>query len=45
MKAAVALLREAGADVAGAAFIIELNFLGGRDELDVPCKSLISFDT
>ena len=45
MKAAIALLRQAGAEVAGAAFIIELNFLGGRDELDVPCQSLITFDT
>lgn len=45
MKAAIALLREAGAEVLGAAFIIELNFLGGREELDVPCESLIAFDT
>ena len=42
--AAVELLRGVGADVVAAAFIIELNFLRGRDLLDVPTHSLISYD-
>lgn len=42
--AAVELLRGMGADVVAAAFIIELNFLGGRDKLDVPVHSLIGYD-
>lgn len=42
-RGAVELLRSAGADVVGAAFIIELNGLGGRDELDVPITRLIEF--
>jgi adenine phosphoribosyltransferase len=44
MNASVALLRLCGADVAGAAFLIELNFLCGRDRLDVPVESLMRFD-
>jgi adenine phosphoribosyltransferase len=43
MQAAIALLRLCGADVAGAAFIIELDFLAGRDRLDVPVESLMRF--
>ena len=42
--AAVELLQSVGADVAAAAFIIELNFLAGRDKLDVPVHSLIGYD-
>ncbi len=42
--AAVELLRAVGADVVAAAFIIELNFLNGRDRLDVPAHSLIGYD-
>ncbi|MDE0781089.1 MAG: adenine phosphoribosyltransferase [Alphaproteobacteria bacterium] len=41
---ALTLLRQAGADVRGAAFIIELNGLGGRDHLDIPITSLLEFD-
>jgi adenine phosphoribosyltransferase len=41
---ALALLRQAGADVRGAAFIIELNGLGGRDHLDIPITSLLEFE-
>ena len=41
---ALALLRQAGADVRGAAFIIELNGLGGRDHLDIPITSLLKFE-
>ena len=36
MAASIALLRQIGADVRGAAFIIELLFLNGRDKIDVP---------
>ena len=42
--ATVALLRSVGADVRAAAFIIELNGLGGRDKLDVPLTVLVNFD-
>ena len=42
--AAVDLLRQVGADVVAAAFIIELNFLGGRDRLDIPVHSLIGYE-
>lgn len=42
--ATVALLRSVGADVRAAAFIIELNGLGGRDKLDVPLTVLVNFE-
>jgi len=42
--ATIALLRSVGADVRAAAFIIELNGLGGRDKLDVPLTVLVDFD-
>jgi adenine phosphoribosyltransferase len=42
--AAIALARQVGANVTSAAFIIELNFLGGRKKLDVPVSSLIGYD-
>jgi adenine phosphoribosyltransferase len=42
--AAVHLLRSVGAEVAAAAFIIELSFLAGRDKLDLPVHTLISYD-
>jgi adenine phosphoribosyltransferase len=44
MAAAIALLRGVGADVRGAAFIIELAFLKGREKLDVPVTTLVSYD-
>jgi adenine phosphoribosyltransferase len=43
-SAAVSLLRQVGGDVRAAAFIIELNFLKGREKLDVPVTTLISYD-
>ncbi len=43
-SASISLLRELGADVAATAFIIELNFLGGRAQLDTPVHSLIGYD-
>lgn len=45
--AAIKLLRQAGAEICSATFIIELDGLGGRDELarlDVPVTSLLQFD-
>lgn len=45
MAAAIALLREVGAEVTGAAFIIELNFLKGREKLDVPVTTLVGYDS
>jgi adenine phosphoribosyltransferase len=42
--AAIQLLRDVGADVVASAYIIELNFLKGRDRLDVPAHSLIGYD-
>jgi len=42
--AAVELLRSVGGDVVASAFIIELNFLNGRNKLDVPVHSLIGYD-
>jgi adenine phosphoribosyltransferase len=47
MMAGVELLRKIGANVTGAAAIIELNFLSGRKRLhdmDVPFVSLASYD-
>lgn len=43
MAAAIKLLRQAGADVRGAACIIELSFLAGRKRLDVPFNALVSY--
>ena len=43
MQAAVELLRYAGADVRGAACIIELTFLKGRDRLDIPVDTLVQY--
>jgi adenine phosphoribosyltransferase len=44
MVAAVELLRGVGAEVVGAACIIELAFLDGRSRLDVPFCSLATYD-
>ena len=45
LAASIALLRQVGADVLGAACIIELTFLGGRQRIDVPITSLIQYDS
>ncbi|MBB4266998.1 adenine phosphoribosyltransferase [Roseospira visakhapatnamensis] len=42
--ASVELLRKVGADVTSAACIIELEFLKGRDKLDIPVHALVSYD-
>ncbi len=47
MAAGVELLRKVGAEVTGAAAVIELNFLAGRQRLeamDVPVSSLVAYD-
>lgn len=44
MNASIHLLRRMGAEVTGAAFIIELSFLGGREKLDVPVTSMVAYD-
>jgi adenine phosphoribosyltransferase len=44
MSAAITLVRKLGAEVRGAAFIIELAALKGRARLDVPVTSLITYD-
>ncbi len=44
LNAAVALLRQIGADVRGIGVLIELAFLNGRQKLDVPVTSLLSYD-
>ena len=44
MNATVELLRGQGADVRGGACIIELSFLKGRDRLDIPFSSILTYD-
>ncbi len=44
LAASIALLHEVGAAVPGAATLIELSFLGGRQKLGVPFDSLVSYD-
>ena len=43
MDAAVKLLRQSGAEVTSAACLIELAFLKGREKLDIPITSLVSY--
>ena len=45
MVAAINLLRQVGAEVAAAQFLIELAFLKGAEKLDVPVQSLVSYDS
>lgn len=45
LAASIELLRRAGAEVVGAACIIELTFLEGRKRLDVPVTSLVQYDS
>jgi adenine phosphoribosyltransferase len=44
MAAGVALLRQLGAVVPGAAALIELSFLDGRRRLDIPVEALMRYD-
>lgn len=43
MQATINLLREIGADVQGAAFLVELTAFNGRSKLDVPYYTLMTF--
>lgn len=43
LNATIQLARKAGADVLAAATIIELDFLGGRQKIDVPLISVVSY--
>ena len=45
MAAGIALLRQAGAVVPAAGALIELSFLNGRSRLNVPCETLVSYDS
>ena len=45
LSAAISLLQNVGANVVGAACIIELSFLGGRGKLNVPFKSMVSYES
>jgi len=45
MAAAAALCRKVGAEVVGSACIIELSFLAGRDKLDIPFETLLTYDS
>ena len=45
LAAAIHLLRASGAEVVGAACLIELAFLKGRGKLDVPTATLISYES
>lgn len=44
LNAAAELLRKMGADVVGAACLIELSFLNGRAKLSIPFDSLVVYD-
>ena len=44
LAAGARLLRLAGAEVVSAAVLIELDFLGGRDRLDVPVEALLHYN-
>jgi adenine phosphoribosyltransferase len=45
MQAAIDLVRRQGGVVAGAGCIIELNFLHGRNRIDVPLTAMVAYDT
>ncbi len=45
MQAGIRLLRQVGAEVPAAAALIELTFLGGRGRLDIPCDTLVAYDS
>jgi adenine phosphoribosyltransferase len=45
MAAGVQLLRQAGAVVPAVAALIELTFLKGRGRLDLPCETLLRYDS
>jgi adenine phosphoribosyltransferase len=44
MQATIELIRKRGGEVAAAACIIELAFLGGRSRIDVPFTAMVAYD-
>ena len=44
MAASIELLNKVGGNVVGAACIIELTFLNGRDKFDLPFDTLVAYD-
>jgi adenine phosphoribosyltransferase len=44
IAASIELLNKVGANVVGAACIIELTFLNGRDKFDLPLDTLVAYD-
>ena len=45
LAAAITLLQGSGAKVPASACLIELTFLGGRSRFDIPCHTLVSYDS
>jgi adenine phosphoribosyltransferase len=45
VNAAATLVRQSGAEVVGCACLIELAFLNGRARLDMPVRSLLSYES
>ena len=45
LAASVKLCQKVGAEVVGCAVVIELDFLEGRNNLTIPCFSLVNFDS
>jgi adenine phosphoribosyltransferase len=45
LQAAIELVRRQGGSVEGAACIIELTFLGGRQRIGVPLTAMLSYDS
>ena len=45
LEAAVALLEGSGADLKAAACLIELTFLNGRKRLNIPCHTILRYDS
>ncbi len=45
LDAATKLLQSSGAEVVSAVCLIELTFLNGRDNLDIPVETLLSYDS
>ena len=45
LAAGITLLRAVGAEVPAAAVLIELTFLGGRAKLDIPCETLVAYES
>ena len=44
LEASTHLCKQVGADVVGSAVIVELDFLNGKEKLDVSFKSLVNYD-